>query len=52
MQRVKNFLRNTEGAETIEYAIIVGFLVVIATAAYTSGLGDTINTYLAGLLPS
>ena len=51
MKRIVNFLRDESGAEFVEDAIVVGLIALAAAVAYSTGLGTTINTYLAGLLP-
>ncbi len=35
MSKIKSFLRNQEGAETAEWAVIVGLLVIIGTTVYS-----------------
>ena len=46
MQRIKNFLRDESGMETLEYALIAGLIAVTAVAVYTSGFGNTLITRL------
>lgn len=50
MQRIKNFLRDESGAESIEYAIVAGLLAVAAAAAYGTGLVTELTNKVAGLL--
>jgi Flp pilus assembly pilin Flp len=50
MQRIKNFFVNESGAETVEYAIVVGLIAALAAVAYATSLGTTIQSYLNGLL--
>ena len=46
MQRIKNFLRDESGMETLEYALIAGLIAVVAVAVYTSGWGTALTTRL------
>ena len=50
MQRIKQFLRDESGVETLEYAFVAAAIVVLAAIAYTTSLGTTIKTYIEGLL--
>jgi Flp pilus assembly pilin Flp len=51
MRKIKNFLRDASGAETVEYAIVVGLVVALTVVAYASDLGTDIQTYLNGIIP-
>ena len=42
MKRIKNFLRDESGMETLEYALIAGLIAVVAVAVYAGGWGDTL----------
>ena len=46
MNRIKNFLRDEGGMETMEYALIAGLIVVVALLVYGSGWGGTLLTRL------
>jgi Flp pilus assembly pilin Flp len=36
MQRIKNFINDESGMETLEYAVIAGLIAVVAVAIYGS----------------
>lgn len=42
--QIKDFFRNKEGAETLEYVVIVAVIIVIGAAAYNAGLSGVIST--------
>ena len=46
MQRIKNFLRNESGMETLEYAMIAGLIAAVALAVYSSGWGTELTNRL------
>lgn len=46
MQRIKNFLRDESGMETLEYAAIAGLIAVVAVFVYTSGWDVALSTRL------
>jgi len=46
MQRIKNFLNDESGMETLEYALIAGLIAVVAVAVYASGWGTALTTRL------
>lgn len=50
MKRIKAFLGDESGVETIEYAFVAAAVVLLAAAAYTSGLADAIRGKLEALL--
>ncbi|HEY2974941.1 MAG TPA: Flp family type IVb pilin [Pyrinomonadaceae bacterium] len=37
MKRIKNFINDESGMETLEYAVIAGLIAVVAIAVYGSG---------------
>jgi len=41
---IKRFLKNEEGAETLEYVVIVAIIIVVGAAAYNLGMGAVIQT--------
>ena len=42
MQRIKNFINDESGMETLEYAVIAGLIAVVAVLVYGSGWGTTL----------
>lgn len=42
MNRVKNFLSDESGMETLEYAVIAGLIAAAAVLVYASGWGTTL----------
>lgn len=46
MQRIKSFLRDESGMETLEYALIAGLVAVVAVLVYGAGWGDALQTRL------
>jgi Flp pilus assembly pilin Flp len=46
MQKIKNFINDETGMETLEYALIAGLIAVVAVAVYVSGWGDALETRL------
>jgi len=47
---IKNFLKNEEGAETLEYVVIVAIIIVLGAAAYTTALGPAIAAAFVKIL--
>ncbi len=37
MKRIKNFINDESGMETLEYAVIAGLIAVVAVAVYATG---------------
>lgn len=46
MNRIKSFLKDDSGMETLEYAVIAGLIAAVAVAVYASGWGDALVTRL------
>lgn len=46
MKTIKNFIRNEEGMETIEYAVIAGLIAAVAVLIYGSGWGQAVQDKL------
>ena len=46
MERLKNFLRDESGIETLEYAAIGAIVVAVAIIIYGSGWGATVRSSL------
>lgn len=46
VKRIKEFLSDESGIETLEYAIIAGIVAVVALAVYGSGWGQAIKDKL------
>ena len=45
LNKIKQFFSNEKGAETLEYAVIAGIIVIIGVAAYnTGGINGIINS--------
>jgi Flp pilus assembly pilin Flp len=45
LDKIKNFLKEEKGAETLEYIAIAAVIIVIGAAAYSSlGVSGVINT--------
>ena len=40
MQRIKNFLKDESGMETLEYALIAGLIAIAAVGIYVTGAWD------------
>jgi Flp pilus assembly pilin Flp len=45
MEQVKRFIRDEQGLETVEYAVILGLIVVGTIAAITALRTKVINTF-------
>lgn len=39
MNKIKNFINDESGMETLEYALIAGLIAVVAVFVYASGAG-------------
>ena len=46
MKRIKNFINDESGMETLEYAVIAGLIAAVAVLVYASGWGSTLVTRL------
>ena len=46
MQRIKNFINDETGMETLEYALIAGLIAVVAVAVYAGDWGTTLENRL------
>jgi Flp pilus assembly pilin Flp len=46
MQRIKNFINDESGMETLEYAVIAGLIAAVAVLVYASGWGTTLKDRL------
>ena len=46
MKRIRNFLNDESGMETLEYAVIAGLIAAVAVLVYASGWGSTLVTRL------
>ena len=46
MRRIKNFINDESGMETLEYAVIAGLIALVAVAVYGSDWGDNLITRL------
>ena len=42
--KIKNFLKNEEGAETLEYVVIVAIILVFAAAAYNANFNQVLTS--------
>jgi Flp pilus assembly pilin Flp len=42
MRRIKNFINDESGMETLEYAVIAGLIAAVAVAVYAGGWGTTL----------
>lgn len=47
IKKVKNFLADETGVETLEYALIGGLIAIVAVAVYVSPWGDALAARLA-----
>jgi len=48
MELVKRFIRDEQGLETVEYAIILG-LIVLATIGFVTTIGGWVSNQFGGL---
>ena len=46
MSRIKQFLNDESGMETLEYAVIAGLIALVAVAVYGSNWGTNLTTRL------
>ena len=46
MRKLKNFLNDESGMETLEYAVIAGLIAAVAVLVYASGWGTALSTRL------
>jgi len=46
---IKNFLKDEEGAETLEYVVIVAIILVLGAAAYNTGFSQVITDAFAAI---
>lgn len=46
MRRIKNFINDESGMETLEYAVIAGLIAAVAVLVYTGGWGAALQTRL------
>lgn len=46
MNKIKNFINDESGMETLEYAVIAGLIAVVAVLVYGGGWGETLLTRL------
>lgn len=42
MSKIKNFINDESGMETLEYAVIAGLIAVVAVLVYGGGWGTTL----------
>ena len=42
MKKIKNFINDESGMETLEYAMIAGLIAAVAVAVYASGWGTAL----------
>lgn len=50
INKIKNWLKNEEGAETLEYVIIAGLIVLVGVAAYNLSFGNALNLSMQNLV--
>jgi Flp pilus assembly pilin Flp len=46
MKRIKAFISDESGMETLEYAVIAGLIAAVAVLVYASGWGSTLANRL------
>ena len=46
MKRIKAFINDESGMETLEYAVIAGLIAAVAVLVYASGWGTTLKDRL------
>jgi len=44
IRKIKDFLNNQDGAETLEYVVIVAIILVLAAAVYNTSFGLALLT--------
>ena len=49
MNQIKNLIKNEEGAETLEYVVIVAIILVLGAAAYNAGFANVITGAFASI---
>ncbi len=47
---IEEILKNVEGAETMEYVVIVAIIITVGSAAYNIGLGPILTAAVAALV--
>lgn len=47
MKRIKNFINDESGMETLEYAVIAGLIAAVAVLVYASGWGNALSARLS-----
>jgi len=55
LNQIKKFLKNEDGAETLEYVVIVAIIIILGAAAYKLGMGPAISsafTKISGAITS
>jgi len=52
ISKIRNFLNNNEGAETLEYVVIVAIIIIIGATAYNNGLSTVISTGFSSMTSS
>ena len=50
MNQIKNLVKNEEGAETLEYVVIVAIILVLGAAAYNAGFANVITGAFTAIL--
>ena len=50
INQIKDFFKNEEGAETLEYVVIVAIILVLGAAAYNAGFADVITQAFAAII--
>ena len=50
INQIKNFLNNEDGAETLEYVVIVAIILVLGAAAYNTGFSAVITAAFQSIL--
>lgn len=46
MNKIKNFINDQSGMETLEYAVIAGIIAAVAVAVYSTGWGPALAARL------
>ena len=50
INQIQNFLNNEDGAETLEYVVIVAIILVLGAAAYNAGFANVITGAFTAIL--
>ncbi len=50
INKIKNWLKNEEGAETMEYVIIAGLVVVVGVTIYNASFGNALTVGMQNLV--